>query len=110
VRQLNQQGARVGDGRKARFRDQAGIFRAQLLRIGLDLFPRGMLVELQQRKLVDMALVPSCRQETPGRAQLLDEEEPKRRDPVKDGLREGVLRGEVAQRRRDQVEFAFHRS
>ena len=105
-----QQRTRVSYGRQSRLGDQAGVFRAEPSRVGLDLLTRGVLIEFQQFQLVDMPLVPGRGKETARRPELFDEEESKPRYPLKDGFRQDVLRGVVAQGRRDQVEFAFHRS
>ena len=110
MRQGYQQCARIGYGRQSCLGNQACVFHAETSGIGIYLLARGVLIEFQQFQLVDAPLVPGSGKETTCRPKLFDEEEPKPRNPLKDGFRQDVLRGVVAQGRWDQVEFAFHRS
>lgn len=110
MRQGYQQSARIGHGRQSCLGNQACIFRTETSGVGFYLLARCVLIELQQFQLVDVPLVPGSGKETACRPELFDEEEPKPRNPLKDGFRQDVLRGVVAQGRWDQVEFAFHRS
>ena len=103
MRKFHQQSAGIGNRRKPRFRNHSRILLPQHPAVGLDLFARGVLVELVQLQFSDATLQPCCREKPTRRAKFLNEEESQTRNSLKHRSRENFPGVMVAQGRWDQI-------